>query len=269
MNPLSLTLESGQTASLFLVLLRCTGFIATAPIFGHRSVPAPVKAGLIAILAVTLSGGAAAAPGAVPMLVAAPIEMLIGISLGFTMALGFSAVEGASRLLSIQMGLSLGAVFDPVSGEASTPFDPLFAVMAGLLFLVLNLHLAVITVLADSFRSLPIGGAWPTDLFGALARLVALAVELATRVAMPLALILLLTELAVALVSRAIPQVNVFFLGLPLKILMGIGLVAIAMPTVLTGIGQILRFVIEGAAGAAALAGSGAGVPSPLPSVMP
>ena len=65
------------------------------------------------------------------------------------------------------MGLSLGAVFDPVGGEASTPFDPLFAVMAGLLFLVLNLHLAVVSVLADSFSSLPIGGDWPTGLFGA------------------------------------------------------------------------------------------------------
>jgi flagellar biosynthetic protein FliR len=269
MNPLALTLEGGQTASLFLVFLRCTGFIVTAPIFGHRAVPRPVKAGLIAILALTLASDANAAPGAVPMLVAAPIELLIGITMGFALGLGFSAVETAARLLSLQMGLSLGAVFDPVSGEASTPFDPLFAVMAGLLFLALNLHLAIVGVLADSFTALPIGGAWPTDLFGAVSRLIALALELAARVAMPLALVLLLVELAVALISRAIPQVNVFFLGLPLKILVGIVLVGISLPTILAGMAGIFRFLLDGVAAAVVAGGAGLAGASPIPSVTP
>ena len=268
MNPLSATLEGGQVASLFLVLLRCTGFVVTAPIFGHRAAPRPVKAGLAAILAISLAGTAVVAPGAQPIVLAAPIELLIGVALGFTMALGFSAVESASRLLSIQMGLSLGAVFDPVGGEASTPFDPLFAIMAGLLFLALNLHLAVVGILADSFTTLPIGGAWPTSLFGAVAQLIALSVELAIRVAMPLALILMLAELAVALISRAIPQVNVFFLGLPLKILLGIGLVAIALPQILAGMSGVFRFLIDGTAAAAATAGAAAAA-TPIPSVIP
>ena len=267
MNPLSLTLESGQAASLFLVLLRCTGFVVTAPILGHRSVPRPVKAGLVAILAFTLARGATAAPGASPFLVAAPVELLIGITLGVSFALAFSAIETIARLVSIQMGLSLGAVFDPVGGEASTPLGPLFAVMSGLLFLALNLHLVIIGVLADSFATLPIGGAWPSGLFGAAAQLLALALELAARVALPLALVLLLTELAVALVSRAIPQINVFFLGLPLKILLGIALIAMSLPTILAGMSSIYRFVIEGVEGALATAGAGAA--GPLPSVMP
>lgn len=276
MNPFALTLEGGQTASLFLVLLRCTGFVVTAPILGHRTVPRPVKAGLIGILAFALAQGAQAAPGAMPVLVAAPIELLIGLALGFTMALGFAAVESAARLLSLQMGLSLGAVFDPVGGEASTPFDPLFAVMAGLLFLALDLHLQVVGVLADSFTTLPIGGEWPTGLFGAVSHLIALALELSARVAMPLALVLLLAELAVALISRAIPQVNVFFLGLPLKILLGIALVAIALPAILAGMAGLFRFLIEGmhqavATGAAGLYPSAAPglLPSPIASVHP
>jgi flagellar biosynthesis protein FliR len=267
MNPLSVTLEPGQAASLFLVLLRCTGFVVSAPILGHRAVPKPVKAGLIAILAVTLARGAVAASGASPFLVAAPIELLIGVALGLSTALAFAVVETIARLVSIQMGLSLGAVFDPVGGEASTPLGPLFAVMSGLLFLTLNLHLAVIRLLADSFTSLPLGGAWPAGLFGAAARLVALGLELSVRVAMPLALILLLTELAVALVSRAIPQINVFFLGLPLKILVGIALIALAMPTILSGMEGVFRFMIDGTAAAAA--GVTPASPSPLPSVTP
>jgi flagellar biosynthetic protein FliR len=266
MNPFAATLDAGHVAGLFLVLMRCTGFIVTAPILGHRAVPKPVKAGLIAILAVTLASGATVAEGATPVLLAAPIELLIGVAMGATMAMAFAAVETASRLLSIQMGLSLGAVFDPVGGEASTPFDPLFAIMAGLLFLALNLQLATIEVLAASFTSLPIGGAWPAGLFGAVSMLIAVGLELVVRVAMPLALILLLVELAVALISRAIPQVNVFFLGLPLKILIGVALVLISLPVILNGMGNIFRFMIEGVNAALA-----AGVPaaSPIPSLAP
>jgi flagellar biosynthetic protein FliR len=267
MNPLAMTLESGQVASLFLVLLRCTGFVVTAPIVGHRTVPRPVKAGLIGILALALAQGAAVAPGAAPFLVAAPIELLIGITLGLSFALAFSAIETVARMVSLQMGLSLGAVFDPVGGEASTPLGPLFAVMSGLLFLALNLHLATIGVLADSFATLPIGGAWPAGLFAAAAELVALALELAARVAMPLALVLLLTELAVALISRAIPQVNVFFLGLPLKILLGLALIALSLPSILSGMAEVFRFVIEGVE--TALVTAGAAAPTPLPSVVP
>jgi flagellar biosynthetic protein FliR len=246
MNLFAATLASGQVAGLFLVLLRCTGFIIAAPIFGHRSVPAPVKAGLIAVLSVTLAQGVAVSASPQPLILAAPVELVIGVAMGFTMAAGFAVVDAASRLLSIQMGLSLGAVFDPVGGEASTPFEPLFAVIAGLLFLALNLHLAVVRILAESFAALPIGGALPTGLLGALASLIAIALELAVKVAMPLALILLLVELSAALISRAIPQINVFFLGLPVKILVGIGLVAFALPGLLNGIGGVFNGLIEG-----------------------
>ncbi len=266
MNPFAATLDAGQVASLFLVLLRCTGFVVTAPILGHRAIPRPAKAGLVMVLAITLAGRAAIAPGATPFLVAAPIELLIGITLGLSMALAFSAMETIARLISVQMGLSLGAVFDPVGGEASTPLGPLFAAMAALLFLALNLHLAIVRVLSDSFASLPIGGAWPTGLFGAAANLAALALELSARVALPLALVLLLVELSVALISRAIPQINVFFLGLPLKILVGIALIAVSRPTIRGGMSGILRFVIEGVAAATVTGAPGA---SPLPSVAP
>ena len=263
MIPFAAALEGGQVGALFLVFLRCTGFVITAPILSHRAVPSPVKAGLAAMLTLALVGTASVAPAATALMLAAPIELVVGIALGYMLSLGFAAVESAARLVSIQMGLSLGAVFDPVGGEAATPFEPLFAIMTGILFLGLNLHLAAISILAESFTALPIGGAWPGGLFGSVAQLIALALELAARVAMPLALVLLLAELAVALISRAIPQVNVFFLGLPLKIVLGIGLVAISLPTLLDGIAGIFRFLVDGARGAMA-----AGV-TPFPSGSP
>lgn len=239
-----LTLEGGHVAALFLVLLRCTGFVLAAPLLGYRSMPAPVKAGLAAVLAVTLLRGASVSAGPLPVLLAAPLEIVIGLALGFIVELGFRAVELTGRLVALQMGLSLGAVFDPLSHEPTTAFDPFFGLFAGLLFLALDLHLAMVGALARSFEALPLGGAWPADLMLLAANLTALTIEMGARLAMPLALVLLLAELAVALVARAIPQVNVFFLGLPLKILLALAVTAAAVPGLAAGAAAIQRFVI-------------------------
>src|SRR4029079_17899719 len=109
-QPTSIAADGGQRASIFLVLMRSTGLVVSAPILGHRSTPSIVKAGLAAVLAFTLAGHAPVAPGALPVLMAAPIELLIGLAMGTIASLGFHAIELGGRLLSLQMGLSLGAV---------------------------------------------------------------------------------------------------------------------------------------------------------------
>jgi flagellar biosynthetic protein FliR len=232
-------------------MLRCTGLVFTAPIFGHHSIPTLVKFGLAAALAVALDKTAGVSAGALPLLVAAPIELIIGISLGYILSLGFQGVELAGRVISIQLGLSLAAVFSPTEEEASTAIDPFFSVMAGLVFLAMNLHLAVVQTLAHSFAVYPIGGGWPADLAMTGAQTIALVLELGVRVALPIALVLLLVELSVALLARAIPQINVFILGLPLKMLVGIAVLAVAMPSLISGAASIYRFVFNAASGGA------------------
>lgn len=240
---LHVALGGGQVATLLLVLMRTTGLVVTAPILGHHAVPAPVKAGLAAVFTLAMAPDATAAAGAAPLIVAAPIELLIGLCLGLVISLGFHAVELGGRLISLQMGLSLGAVLSPTSQEGGTALDPLFSVFAGLLFLALDLHLAVISALASTFAALPVGGGWPTDLWLLAARLVAVALTLGIRVALPLALVLLMAELAVALLARAIPQINVFILGLPLKIVVGVAVMAAALPTLGDGATSVYRFL--------------------------
>jgi flagellar biosynthetic protein FliR len=245
------TIAGGQATLLFLVMLRCTGLVFTAPIFGHHSIPTLVKFGLAAALAVALDRSAGASAGALPLLLAAPIELIIGISLGYILSLGFQGVELAGRVISIQLGLSLAAVFSPTEEEASTAIDPFFSVMAGLVFLAMNLHLAVVQALAHSFAVYPIGGGWPADLAMTGAQTIALVLELGVRVALPIALVLLLVELSVALLARAIPQINVFILGLPLKMLVGFAVLAVAMPSLVSGAASIYRFVFNAATGGA------------------
>ena len=246
---MTVTISGGQASMLFLVMLRCTGLVFSAPIFGHHSIPTLVKFGLAAALAVALTKGAGVAAGTMPLVLAAPIELIIGLSLGFLLSMGFQAVEVAGRVISIQLGLSLASVFSPTQEEASTAIDPFFSVLAGLVFLAMNLHLAVVQALAHSFIAYPVGGGWPSDLALTGAQTIALALELGVRVALPVALVLLLVELSVALLARAIPQINVFMMGLPLKMLVGIAVLAVASQSLVHGAESIYRFIFNAASG--------------------
>lgn len=246
---MSATLSGEQLAALFLVLLRSTGFVVAAPILGYRALPLAARAGLAAVLAVAVAPLAREGQGALPLLLAAPLELGIGLVLGYLLALTFHALEMIGRLLSLQMGLSLGSVLSPTQGEASTPLDPLFAVLAGLLFLALDLHLALVRVLAGSFAAFPLGGGWPPEVAPAGVALSAAALELGVRVAMPLALVLLLADLAVGMLARAVPQINVFLLGLPIKILVGLAVTAAALPALARGSAELYGFFFRSVAG--------------------
>jgi flagellar biosynthetic protein FliR len=246
---MTLSMTGGQVTMLFLVMLRSTGMVFTAPIFGHHAIPTLVKIGLSAALAVALAVPAGSSAGTLPLVMAAPIELIIGTALGFMLSMGFQAVEVAGKVVSIQLGLSLGAVFSPTDQESATAIDPFFSVLAGLLFLALGLHLALVQALANSFSAYPIGAGWPADLPLTGARTIALSLELGVRVALPIALVLLMVELAVALLARAIPQINVFILGLPLKMLVGIAVLAMAMPSLVAGATSLFRFVFDAATG--------------------
>jgi flagellar biosynthesis protein FliR len=236
---MSFEIGGGQAAMLFLVMLRCTGLVFAAPLFSHHSLPTLVKFGLAAALTVALAPVAGKTAGTMPVMMAAPLELIIGLSIGFILSLSFEAVELAGRVISLQLGLSLGAVFSPTEQESSTAIDPFFSVLAGLVFLAMGLHLAMIQTLANSFTVYPVGGGFPMDLAATGAQTVALALELGVRVALPIALVLLLVELSVALLARAIPQINVFILGLPLKMLVGMAVLALAIPSLITGAAAI------------------------------
>jgi flagellar biosynthetic protein FliR len=244
-SPATLTLDGGQVATLFLVLLRVTGFVVAAPIFGHRSVPGMVKAGLAVTLTVALSGHATIASGAMPVLLAAPIELLVGLVLGTLLGLGLRAAEIAGRLLSLQAGLSLSSVLGPTFDEGATPLDPLFSVLGALLFLAMGLHIALVAALARSFGPFPLGGALQADIGQFGAQLSALIIDAGVQLALPLSITLLLVELAVALLSRAIPTLNVFILGLPIKLLATIVVFLAALPFFMDALGHLYTMVFR------------------------
>jgi flagellar biosynthesis protein FliR len=245
MSGATFSLDGSQVAALFLVLLRTTGFIVAAPLLGNRAVPASVKAGLAACLAVATASHAIPASNALPLPLACVVEPIIGLALGFLLGLGMRATEMIARLLSLQAGLSLSAVYGPTFDEGGTPLDPLFAVLSGLLFIAMGLPVALVGALARSYQTLPLGGSIGPDFAYFGYSLIAFILDLGIQLALPLALALLLVELGVALLSRAIPTINVFVIGLPITLLATLVLIVVALPAIMGATAHIYEIVFR------------------------
>jgi flagellar biosynthesis protein FliR len=204
-----------------------------------------VKAALAAFLAAAVATSVVPAASPLPLALAAPVELALGLALGFLLSLGMRATEVIARLLSLQAALSLSAVYGPTFDEGGTPLDPLFGVLAGLLFLALGLHVALVAALVRSFSTFPLGGTIGPDLGMFGSSLIALMIQLSIELALPLALALLLAQFGIALLSRAIPMLNVFVLGLPMTLLAALVILFAGLPALVTAIGRIWEVVFR------------------------
>ena len=234
-------LSTAQLLILFLVFVRILAVMATAPIFSSQSVPVIAKIGLAALLAVLVSPTelGRSAPPPLPtelgtFLLAIGQEILFGVLIGFVSNLIFVMVTLASTMMSFQTGLQAAQLFDPLSNVTSTVLEQFYSLIAITLFLVVNGHHWLISGLARTFRVAPVGTFVLSQL--TVDRLMTLTTEIfsiAMRIALPVAGALLLTDLGLGLMARAVPQIQVFFLGLPLKIGLGFLLIAFTLTIVL------------------------------------
>lgn len=217
-------------------LFRVSAMVATAPVFGTRSVPMKVK--VISSLAITSV--------LVPLLpvpevdVFSPLafiiiaqQILIGLIIGFAVQLVFSAVITGGQIVAMQMGLGFSLMVDPQNGSQSPVLSQFFIVMVMLIYLAVNGHLVLIEVLAESFKTMPISAEglvaddfmqvvrWSTNIFaGGMA------------IALPAIASLLVVNVAFGIMTRSAPQLNVFAIGFPITMMLGFALVMITLPNV-------------------------------------
>ena len=215
--------------------VRMLALVSTAPVFGEPWVPRQVKVGIAAMLALVLSPTLGAFPQ-VPVVSAGGLwiviqQVLIGVAMGFSMRLIFTAVLAAGEYIGLQMGLSFASFFDPMSHGSTMVVSRLLNMLAMLIFLALDGHLLMVNALADSFRTLPISdgplaaGGW---MFLVLAGGDIFASGL--MLALPLITALLTLNLAMGILNRASPQFSIFAVGFPLTLLAGIFMLQLLMP---------------------------------------
>ncbi|MFD2171343.1 flagellar biosynthetic protein FliR [Tumebacillus lipolyticus] len=222
-----------------LVLVRVSSFFFLTPFFGARNIPMQVKIGLALVLALLLTPALAvseagqlyAGMGFAELLLIILKEFMVGVALAMVAAFIFAAIQVGGMFIDMQIGFVMANVFDPLTG-ASAPITGQFKyALAILLFLGLDGHHGLLAALLQSYEFLPLGAFTLSDnLLSVLMATFTMMFLLGFKIAIPIVAALFLTDLGLAILSRAVPQMNVFVIGMPAKILIGSAMIVIAMP---------------------------------------
>ncbi|MFV8982327.1 flagellar biosynthetic protein FliR [Serratia fonticola] len=233
-----LTFDSAQLSvwlsQFFWPLLRVLALISTAPLFSEKQISKRVKIGLggliVLLIAPTLPTSNIPLFSVTGLWLAVQ-QILIGVAIGLTMQFAFAAVRLAGEVIGMQMGLSFATFFDPSGGPNTPLLARLLNLLAMLLFLSFDGHLWLISLLADSFHTLPIQ-ARPLNGNGFLALTQAgtLIFINGMMLALPLICLLLTLNLALGLLNRVTPQLSVFVIGFPVTLTIGMLTLGMMMP---------------------------------------
>lgn len=229
----------------FWPFVRLLSLCTTAPILGDRAVPARLKIALAMacsiLVAPTLSDAPTVPPFSGDGLLLLVQQVLIGIAIGMGMRFVFAAVELAGDMIGMQMGLSFATFIDPQNSTQTPIVGSFLGIIATLILLALNGHLMMIGVLIDSFRIIPISA--QPELALSVERVVALGGEIfriGLHLSLPVLATLLVLNLAMGVLSRAAPQLNVIAVGFPLTILAGLFLLGLSLPYVGAALERVL-----------------------------
>ncbi len=235
---------------LFWPFLRVLALFASAPIFSSRSVPQRTKIGLAFVIALCLQPALADQPmlplNSSQALGAVLQQIVIGVSIGLAVRIIFSAVEMAGEIIGLQMGLNFAGFFDPSTNSQTSTVGRFFGNMAMLLFVVMNGHLLLIQCVAASFRTFPVGGD-PLAAVGALRlhELGGLIFQYGLWIALPMIGMLLFVNVVMGIISRIAPQMNVFAIGFPLTLSVGLLGIAFTLPLLDHPVTTLMRTVSD------------------------
>lgn len=225
---MSIELGTGLVLAYALGSIRVLALLTAAPIFGHLAVPVRVRAALAPLVLV-----ATGAPPALPfdpveatpavLFLAAGAEVVIGITLGFATRLVFAAFSLFGDFVSVQSGLGHARVLDPSTGSTSVALATLFDLFLIAIYLSIGGHLFLLEGVVHSFEALPVGGpglgAGP---FVQIAQLGGRIFEIAAQLAAPVTVAMMVSNAALGILARAIPQLNLMMLQLPAHVALGL-----------------------------------------------
>jgi flagellar biosynthetic protein FliR len=215
---------------LFWPFVRVLALFSALPVLGQRTVPVRVRVGLSGLIVVAAQASlppmpAVALDSALALALIAQ-NVVIGLTLGFAVRVVFAAVEFAGELIGLQMGLNYAGFFDPSSGSQGTATSRFFGTTIAFLFIAINAHLLVVVAVVGSFHAFPVGPepfaflrtmrpeTWGAEIFG-----------MGLWIALPLIGMLLFVNLVLGIISRVASQMNVFAIGFPVTL--GVGLLGI------------------------------------------
>lgn len=222
-----LRLDPAWIVMVFLVSVRFGALFVLSPIFGSFRLPVQFRVLLVMALSAMMTFGRPASLPTIDLaplaiLVAAVSELAVGAVLAFGLFACFAVFQFAGKLLDVQMGFGIGNVFDPVTRAQSPMIGTLLNLVAVMLFFALDGHHLVIRGLAFSLEQIPPGGFF-TDLSPApVVAQFGVMFSLGLVLVAPVVFTLLLVDVGLGVMSRTMPQMNIFVLGIPVKIVVGL-----------------------------------------------
>jgi len=245
-----LTIEHAELLRILTAVMwpfvRIGALLLAAPLFGARTVPARIRVALALVLALVVAPVLPAPAPVDPLSLAGVLvavrEVLIGAVLGFLLQMVFGAMAMGGEIVALSMGLAFASVVDPERGASVPLVGQYFVIFATLVFLAFDGHLALVALLFESFVLLPPSpdafgaagfwevAAWGSEMFQA-----------AVLVALPAAASLLVASVSMGMIARSAPQLNVFAVGFPLTLTLGLVVLALTLP----GLGTQVESVLE------------------------
>jgi flagellar biosynthesis protein FliR len=222
-------------AGMMWPFIRILGLMIAAPLFGNQRFPVRMRVGLALLITVVVAPTLPPLPDIAPDSPAGlgifMQQLLIGLAMGFAVRMVFTAVEMAGELIGLQMGLGFAVFYDPQSSGQMPVVGQFLGLVATLTFLALNGHLMMISTLADSFREMPITAAAVDPLaWRTIAGWGSKILYSALLLSLPVVAALLTTNLALGVLTRAAPQLNVFAVGFPITLAVGFGALLLSLP---------------------------------------
>ena len=223
----------GWVGQFLLPLFRIAALLMSMPLIGTQLVPMRVRLYLAVAIALVLVPTLPAMPMVASLSLEALLliaeQLLIGVMLGFVLQLFFHVFIVSGQLLAMQMGLGFASMVDPANGVSVPVLGQFFNMLVVLLFLSVNGHLVVLEILAESFVTLPVGGGLSTNHFWEVAGKLGWVLGAGLLLVLPAITALLVVNLAFGLMTRAAPQLNIFSIGFPLTLVLGLIIVWIGM----------------------------------------
>ena len=234
----------------FFPLARVLALLVAAPPFNNPAVTVRVKLllGLAITIAIapTLQQIPVAEPASGMGLLILAQQIVIGFAMGFSMRLVFSAVDMAGMMISNQMGLGFATAYDPASASQTPVISEFLGVLALLIFMAINGHLMVIATLGKSFAVLPIGaGAASSNTWLNIANAGGVIFSSGVLLALPLVVAMLITNIALGILVRVAPQLNLLAIGFPVTILLGFSSLLLSLSYLSMPIQQMFEFGLQ------------------------
>ncbi len=227
-----------------------TGVIFFNPIFGRSSVPALVKIGLSLGIALNVTYGLAdiyvADYTTIDLLLSLVREFAVGYAMGFIMQLFLSIFHIGGELMDLQLGFSMAQMYDPSTNSQVSVTGNILTIMYVLLFFITNSHLTLLAIAAKSYSVVPIGlggvsskiGVYIIELFGYI-------LVYALQLALPIIVTEVLVEVAVGILMRVVPNINVFVVNMQIKVMVGLIVLLTIIPVLVRFLGKINMIMLD------------------------